>query len=172
MNLYLRLLLALLRTWRSSPIVAGETVRRSFRVLPNDLDINAHMNNGRYLTMIDLMIVEYFVRCGFAKILLRNRWRPVVGGSIITYRRGLAPFATYELALTAEGRDQFWNYLRFEFRQGERVCAVGYIKGATIARGKLIDTATSFAGMEDRRKPELSPAVRAWKDAETLLAAS
>lgn len=28
------------------------------------------MNNGRYLTLIDLMLVEYFVRNGFARVML------------------------------------------------------------------------------------------------------
>ena len=27
----------------------------SFRVWPNDLDINIHMNNGRYLTIMDIV---------------------------------------------------------------------------------------------------------------------
>jgi acyl-CoA thioesterase FadM len=25
-------------------------------VLPNDIDINGHMNNGRYMTIVDLML--------------------------------------------------------------------------------------------------------------------
>jgi acyl-CoA thioesterase FadM len=44
----------------------GQTLQRQFRVLPNDIDINGHMNNGRYLTMLDLRIVEYFIRVGLA----------------------------------------------------------------------------------------------------------
>ena len=58
MNLYLRLLWTLLRCWRMPRITAGETLVRSLRVLPNDLDINGHMNNGRYLTVVDLMLME------------------------------------------------------------------------------------------------------------------
>ena len=148
MNLYLRLLWTLLTSRRKPPIAIGETIRRTFRVLPNDLDINAHMNNGRYLTILDLMIIEYFVRSGFAKVLIRNKWRPILGGSIITYRRSLAPFARYDVTLQAVGSDKFWNYLRFEFVQDERICAAGFIKGAAVGRGGLIETATTFCDDE------------------------
>ena len=53
------------------PIEPGDLIVRGLRVLPNDLDINGHMNNGRYLTIVDLMLVEYFGRSGFAKAMLQ-----------------------------------------------------------------------------------------------------
>ena len=96
---------------------------RSLRVLPNDLDINGHMNNGRYLTVVDLMLMEYFVRSGFARVMLREGWKPMSGGSFISYRRGLKPLQTYTLRFRLDACDGHWNYMRFEFtsdRQGVR----------------------------------------------------
>ena len=171
MNLYLRLLWTLLTGRRKPPIAIGDPIRRTFRVLPNDIDINAHMNNGRYLTIIDLMIIEYFIRSGFARVLMRNKWRPILGGSIIYYRRGLAPFARYDVILQAVGRDQFWNYLWFEFVQGERVCAVGYVKGAAVGRGGLVETAATYATIDGLPDMELPDGVKAWKDTEARLLA-
>lgn len=49
MNLYLRLLWTWLRA-RSKPAIAmGDTIELQLRVWPNDLDVNGHMNNGRYM---------------------------------------------------------------------------------------------------------------------------
>ena len=59
MNLYLRLIWTLLRCWRLPSLNINSELERRFRVLPNDIDINAHINNGRYLTILDLMLVEY-----------------------------------------------------------------------------------------------------------------
>ena len=75
MSLYFRLFWTWLRARFKSPIQMGETIELVMRVWPNDLDINGHMNNGRYLTIIDLMPVEYFVRTGFARVMLRQGWR-------------------------------------------------------------------------------------------------
>lgn len=147
MNLYLRLLMTLLRAWRAPRLAPGDTLERQLRVLPNDLDINGHMNNGRYLTVVDLMLVEYFVRTGFATAMLRQGWRPMSGGSLISYRRGLNPFQGYTLRFRLDATDQHWNYMRFEFVRGDKVCAAGYMKGAAVGRGGLVPNLESYAAM-------------------------
>jgi acyl-CoA thioesterase FadM len=147
MNLYLRLIWTLLRARRLPRITLGQTLERQWRVWPNDLDVNGHMNNGRYLTVIDLMLVEYFVRTGFAAVLLRRHWRPMAGGSFITYRRGLKPFQTYRLRFRLDACDTHWNYMRFEFLDGERVCAAGYMKGAAVGRDGLVRNEESYAAL-------------------------
>ena len=144
MNLYLRLLWTLLRCWRMPRITAGDTLMRSLRVLPNDLDINGHMNNGRYLTVVDLMLMEYFVRSGFARVMLREGWRPMSGGSFISYRRGLKPLQTYTLRFRLDACDGQWNYMRFEFTCGGKVCAAGYMKGAAVSREGFVPNAVSY----------------------------
>ena len=145
MNLWLRLLWTMLRAWRQPALAAGDTLERELRVLPNDIDVNGHMNNGRYLTVIDLMLVEYFVRSGFARVMLRRGWRPMAGGSLITYRRGLLPLHRYTLRFRLDACDTHWNYMRFEFVQDDRVCAAGYMKGAAVGRNGLVTNAESYA---------------------------
>ncbi len=167
MNLYLRLLWAIVRAWRLPQIQIGDTLTRSLRVWPNDLDINGHMNNGRYLTIIDLMLIEYFVRTGFAKVLIKNGWRPMSGGAFITYRRGLNPFQRYTLRFRLDACDEHWNFMRFEFADGDRVCAAGYMKGAAVGKSGLVKNQASYAAMNlpIYAKP-LPEAVTAWLSAE------
>lgn len=167
MNLYLRLLVTLLRAWRAPRLGLGDTLERTLRVLPNDLDVNGHMNNGRYLTLIDLMLVEYFVRTGFAAMMLRHGWRPMSGGSFITYRRGLKPLQAYRLRFRLDACDAHWNYMRFEFVRHGRVCAAGYMKGAAVARSGLVPNAVSYAAMGRAAPVGALPApVRHWLAAE------
>jgi acyl-CoA thioesterase FadM len=148
MNLYLRLFWALLRALRAGRIEPGDWIERSLRVLPNDLDINGHMNNGRYLTMVDLMLIEYFVRTGFAQVMLKSGWRPMSGGAFITYRKGLMPFQRYRLRFTLAGADTAWNYMRFEFlRDDGELCAAGYMKGAAVGKSGLVPNEKSYARM-------------------------
>ncbi|TMH75049.1 MAG: acyl-CoA thioesterase, partial [Betaproteobacteria bacterium] len=54
MNLYFRLLITILKALRAPRVTPGDTVELALRVLPTDLDLNGHMNNGRYLTLVDL----------------------------------------------------------------------------------------------------------------------
>lgn len=168
MNLYLRLLWTLLRSLRLPPITLGDALERSLRVLPNDLDINGHMNNGRYMTLVDLMLVEYFVRSGFARVMLRQGWRPMAGGSFITYRKGLKPLQRYRLRFCQEGADTHWNYMRFEFlREDGTLCAAGYMKGAAVGHQGLVLNECSYATLGLPFEPmELPQAVRHWLAAE------
>ena len=167
MNLYLRLLWTLLRSRRLPRLPVGGTLERMLRVLPNDIDINGHMNNGRYLTVIDLMLIEYFVRTGFAGVMLKRSWRPMSGGSVITYRRGLKPFQAYQLRFRLDACDEYWNYMRFEFVSDGRVCAAGYMKGAAVSRGGLVANSESYAAMGMPVYPAPVPVpVQHWLSAE------
>jgi len=171
MNLYLRLLWTLLRSWRLPRLGLDDRLERHWRVLPNDLDINGHMNNGRYLTLVDLMLMEFFVRTGFARAMLRAGWRPMSGGAIISYRRGLQPMQRYRVRFGMLATDAHWNYMRFEFLQADgTLCAVGVMKGAAVGREGLVPNATSYAamGMDLPQRP-LPDAVTHWLAAEAGL---
>lgn len=173
MNLYLRLLLALLRAWRQPAIRPGDTIVRRLTVLPNDIDVNGHMNNGRYLTLVDLLLIEYFGRLGFIKHLLRQGWRPMAGGSFISYRRGLKPLQSYLLRFRIEGSDANWNFMRFEFvDQENRLCAAGYVKGAVVGRRGLVPNAQSWSAMGLNPVEHLPEPVALWLAGETALMAA
>lgn len=174
MNLYLRLIWALLRCGRLPRIVPGDTIERTMRVWPNDIDINGHMNNGRYLTLLDLMIVEYFVRTGLARAALAAGWRPMSGGAVITYRKGLKPWQLYRLRFTLAGADAAWNYMRFEFaREDGTLCAAGYMKGAAVGREGLVPNVTSYARIGHAFTPRALPeAVTHWLAAESAVMVS
>lgn len=174
MNLYLRLLWALLRSRRLAQIRPGDTIERSLRVWPGDLDVNGHMNNGRYLTIIDLMLVEYFVRSGFARVMFQAGWRPMSGGAVITYRKGLKPWQRYRLSFTLAGADEAWNYMRFEFRRDDgALAAAGYMKGAAVSKAGLVPNAQSYGRMGHPFSPQALPeAVRHWMAAEAAVMAA
>ena len=171
MNLYLRLLWTVIRVRFLKSMDFTESLEREFKVMPNDLDVNGHMNNGRYLTLLDLMIIEYFARVGFLKVLLRRGWRPMSGGAIITYRKGLKPFQRYTIRYSHAGNDEFWNFMRFEFLtlDGE-ISAAGYMKGAAVSKRGLVSNRESFGSMgvelDDRPLPK---AVQHWLASESAV---
>lgn len=173
MNLYLRLIWLLL-TYRFKPKMAfTDILDRPMRVMPGDLDINGHVNNGRYLTLVDLAIIETFLRSGVLFKAFRQGWRPMLGGSLISYRRGLAPFAKYTLRFQLQSWDERWNYFRFEFIQGGKTAAVGYAKGAMVGAQGWISNAAVDAGLSiSRREPIHPPELAFWISAEQSLAAN
>ena len=68
------------------------TTRITLRVWPNDLDLNFHVNNGRYLALADIGRMHWFVSTGVLAIARQEKMFPVVGDAIAKFRRDLKVF--------------------------------------------------------------------------------
>jgi acyl-CoA thioesterase FadM len=171
MNLYLRLLWTWLRARYAKPgIQMGDTIDLQLRVWPNDLDVNGHMNNGRYMTITDLALIEYFTRSGFLPVALRRGWRPMLGGSMISFRRGLKPFTVYTLRFSMQCWDERWNYFRFEFQHQGQTMAIGYTKGAVVGRQGIVSSQETRAALgHDPVSPPFPAPIAAWVEADRLV---
>jgi acyl-CoA thioesterase FadM len=171
MNLYLRLAWLLL-TYRFKPRLSfTDALERPMTVMPGDLDLNGHVNNGRYLTLVDLAVIELFLRSGVLLKAWRHGWRPMVGASMITYRRGLKLLARYTLRFHLQSWDERWNYFRFEFVNGGRIVAAGYAKGAMVGRHGWVGNTLGDARLGIRRAPVVPvPALLHWIAAEQAMA--
>ena len=174
MNLYLRLAWTLLRCLFLPAISPTDTLVVRRRVWINDIDINLHMNNGRYLTVVDLSLIEFFARTGIFRAAIKQKWRPMAGGSTITFRKGLTPFQSYELRFRWICSAGPWNYMSYEFVRANRIHAAGILKGGMVGKRGLIgsDDAMQFMPkqLQDAAKTRLnSPApaeVIAWQQSE------
>ena len=92
MNLYFRFFYIILKNLLFvRPMNTCDTTSISFRVLPNDLDINMHMNNGRYLTIMDIGRTELTVRLGIHKLLIKERMSGVTAGVTISLLKPFTP---------------------------------------------------------------------------------
>lgn len=98
MNLWLRLLATILSAFFRPRLRPPDDVSRmSFRVWPHDLDVSMHMNNGRYLGIMDLGRLDIILRSGLWRAVLRHRWTPVLDAAVIRYRRELRAFRAFRL---------------------------------------------------------------------------
>jgi acyl-CoA thioesterase FadM len=98
MNLWLRLLLLLacspFRPRLADPLGIS---RLRLRVWLNDLDINGHMNNGRYWTIFDLGRIDLILRTGLSRVARKKGWLPVMRSGAIRFRRELRLFQPFVL---------------------------------------------------------------------------
>lgn len=98
MNLWFRLLWVLLTARRRGSLDLPEGASTlSFQVWPHDLDLSVHMNNGRYLTLMDLGRLDVLVRSGIWREVMRHRWTPIASAITIRFQRELRPFQKFRL---------------------------------------------------------------------------
>jgi acyl-CoA thioesterase FadM len=111
------------------PLGLLEEDRLRLRVWPNDIDLNLHMNNARYLSWMDYGRMHLLARTLLLQHLIRARWTPLVGAVWMTYRRSLRLFAPFELSSRLVCWDERWFYLEQTFNGREGLAAVGWVKG-------------------------------------------
>jgi acyl-CoA thioesterase FadM len=139
MNLWLRFFWLLLTAFRRSPIPVphGKSVL-AFRVLPLDLDVSLHMNNGRYLTIMDLGRVDVILRSGLWRAVWRHGWTPVANAVVIRFRRELRAFERYRLETQIVAWDERAVVMEqiFVFQGGTRD---GQVAARALMKGGLYD---------------------------------
>lgn len=128
MNKILRLLRVMLAARRRPPLAPTDVGTVTFRVLPTDLDVQGHMNNGVYLSLMDLGRMDLMVRSGVWRELSARGYYPVVVSSTITYRRSLDPWQRYEIESRIVGIDDIAGYVEQRFVRDGEICARGVIK--------------------------------------------
>ncbi|MDA8420391.1 MAG: thioesterase family protein [Pseudomonadota bacterium] len=169
MNLYLRLLVVLLKTLFSAKRDLLEPSRITFRVAPLDCDLNLHMNNGRYLTLMDLGRIHLLGQTRMLGPMLRARWMPVLGAAEINFIRPLGPLQAFSLVTRLVTWDEKYFYIEQRFESRGRICAVALVKGLFVANKHRVDSGTVLRKFGlDMDAPHMPEVVRHWNDLSAL----
>jgi acyl-CoA thioesterase FadM len=140
MNLIFRVLYVfILSLFRPKLRLPEEETHLDLMVLPNDLDSNFHMNNGRYLTIMDLGRLDMILRSGFLKVMRQEKAVPILASAAIRYRLSLDPWMSYRLSSKIIWWDEKWLYIeqRFIINKGDKagaVAAIALVKGNFYSR--------------------------------------
>jgi acyl-CoA thioesterase FadM len=178
MNLWFRLVLVWLGAWFRPRLTHVLTPSRlTFWVLPNDLDTNLHMNNGRYFTIMDLGRFDMILRTGLRALMVKKRSVPVIAATTMRFRQDLDCFQKYYLETRLVCWDAKWVFMeqRFIYATGPKkdvVAAIALLKGGfydpahdeTVPTQDLLDA----LGIEDH-SPPFPPEVATWQVAEEAL---
>ncbi len=140
MNLYLRLLILLIKfRWKPKLDLMGKSILK-FRVLPNDLDINMHMNNGRFNSIMDLGRVDIMLRTGLLQMITKKRWFGVVGSIHTRFRRPLKLFQHYELHSQIIYWDDKWSWLEHKMYSNNKLICSALVQTLIRKKGENVST--------------------------------
>ena len=117
--------------------------RIKFRVLPTDLDVLGHMNNGVYLSIMDLGRMDLLQRCGVWSRLIRAGIFPVMADETISFRRSLMPWQRFTLETRIVGYDAKAVYVE------QRAVVAGEIYARATTRGRFVRKTGGTVGTAD-----------------------
>ena len=134
MNLYLRLLILIIRSYWKPRLSITDVSTLKFYVLPNDLDINMHMNNGRYNSIMDLGRVDIMLRTGVLKTMYKKGWIGIVGSIHTKFIRPLKLFQAYELHSQIVYWDEKWTWIEQRIYSNNKLVSSSLVQ--TLVRSK------------------------------------
>jgi acyl-CoA thioesterase FadM len=134
-----------------------------FRALPTDCDVNLHLNNGRYLSFMDLARVHLMQQVRVVAIAMRERWKPVLAAVEIQFIRPIAPLQRFEVVTRVVTWDEKYVYLEHRFETGGMLCAHAFAKGLFLASHGKVDNRllVTRLGYEDDA-PEMPEELEIW----------
>lgn len=145
------------------------------RVWLTDLDANMHMNNGRYLSIMDLGRLDLMVRLGLIRNVLREKWMPVLSAATIRYRIPLMPLQKFTLETKVVWWDEKWFYMeqKFIIKEGKKagaVAAIAFVKGSFYCKKQRRTVPTSdlvtLMGLTESDTPARPDYITSWQKAE------
>ncbi len=165
MKLIFRLIWLLLTQRRRARINLLDACDTRMRVLPNDLDVLLHVNNGVYLTLADLGRVDLLLRMGLYQQTRDAGWYPVAAATSARFRRSLRLWQRFTITTRVLGWDEQSVYLEQVFhRQGELIASL-LIDARFLKRGGGSVPTAEVLALADHHEP--SPELPAWVEAWT-----
>ena len=159
MHLLLRTLWLLFSSRRRPRASMFDLGTLDLRVLPTDIDVAGHLNNGMYFSLFDLGRFDLMARSGVWGIARRRGWTPVVQAETITFRKSLLLGARYTIETRLIGADERCIYFEQRMVAGGEVCARGHVATRLVSTAGPVPNEEIFAAAglslpEDRVLPE------------------
>jgi acyl-CoA thioesterase FadM len=135
------------------------------RVWPNDIDLNMHLNNARYLNIMDYARTHLLARTRLLDHIVRARYKPMVGAVWITYRRSLPVFSAFTLGSRLVCWDERWFYMEQTFTGRDGLAAVGWVKGILRDSRGNVDPQEVIDGVASGlASPPMPDAIATWNE--------
>jgi len=146
-NLIFRTILHRILSTRRSPLGVRDVGTMSLRVLPTDIDVLRHMNNGVYFSIMDIGRMDLLIRSGGWQKLSAKGYYPVMANETISFRKSLNLWKKFDLETRVVGYDAKAVYVEQRFVVGGEIYAQAMTRarflkrsGGTVTVAELLET--------------------------------
>lgn len=169
MHLLLRTLLHLFLSSRRPRLSIWGVSSRPMRVLVTDVDINMHINNGMYFSLMDIGRFDLLVRSGAWKSARRKGWNPVVSAETISFRKSLKLGQRYTMESRIIGYDDKALYFEQRMVADGEIYARAYIATRLVSKSGPVSNEDIFAEVgQPPADLQLPDWIHGWREANAL----
>lgn len=128
MHMLLRFFYIRLIKSKLKPASFGDVTEYTMRVLPVDLDVLMHVNNGMYFSYMDFGRWDMIFRNGVYDKSRQQGWYSVVAGETIKFKRSLKLWDKFTIKTQVIGHDDKYFFIRQRFVKDGKIYAIGMVK--------------------------------------------
>ena len=129
----------------------------SMMVWPQDIDPFLELNNGRYVTLLDLGRYGYGTRVDINGFLKKNQWSLTITGTYNEYRHRLRLFQKFELNTKIIGYDSDWFYFFQKIKRNGKTHMASVVKYAFTSKKGIVKPKEVVAAMGEKYDPSQLP---------------
>ena len=126
-------------------------------VLPQDIDPFMELNNGRYVTLLDLGRFSLGAKVNMVSFLKRNNWSLTIIGTYNEYRYRLRLFQRFILKTKIIGYDEKWFYFFQKVERNGKTHMASIVKFAFTSKKGLVSTKEVITAMDIEYDPNSLP---------------
>ena len=147
MHLLFRTLLTLFASRRRPKLSIWGESSLPLRVLPTDIDIAMHVNNGMYFSLMDLGRFDLMIRSGTWSLMRRRGWSPVANGETISFRKSLTLGQRYSIETRIIGFDERAIYFEQRMVSGGEIYAKAVIATRLVSKSGPVSNEDILAAL-------------------------
>ena len=123
----------------------------TMRVLPTDLDLLMHVNNGIYFSLMDFGRWDMVFKNGVYDACYRKGWYAVVAGETIKFKKSLQLWDKFTLQTKIVGHDEKNFFIQQKFICRGELMATGLVKVRFLKKaGGTVSPDDIFAQINER----------------------
>ncbi|WP_019669994.1 acyl-CoA thioesterase [Eudoraea adriatica] len=140
-----------------SPVEAGQTIKRTFKVRFFDCDGLRVMTAWKYPVYMDFMRWELIGRSKLYNAIVKRGLAPTLGSQKIIYRKPLKLWTKFDVVLKTAGWDEKWIYHLHNFEQDGELKAIGITRALIWKRDVpgVLSEIMQEAGISQAKEPPL-----------------
>ena len=138
------------------------------RVWPTDIDVFLEVNNGRYLTLMDIGRFEFGKRIGLMDSLKPNGWGLAVAGTSVRYRKRMHMFQKLELHTRVVAVDERWTFFQQIIKKDGKWCVAALVRTAVTSKEGIVSTKDVAKALDNPWEPKMPEWVKQWDTSDQM----
>jgi len=155
---YLRLFRVVIQSsFKKKQNLLFEESKIKLRVFPQDIDPFMELNNGRYVTLLDLGRFGYGANVKISRFLKDNKWSLTIVGTYNEYRYRLRLFQKFTLKTKIIGYDEKWFYFFQKAERNNKTHMASIVKFAFTSKKGIVFPKEVIKAMGEEYDPDKLP---------------